>query len=108
MALDNYTLPDKTVTTASTRVQLTTVNLMVFCITIQALPGNTGNIFVGDSSVSSTQAFVELTPGSVYVLDGYMNPNQKGTMETMNISRIYIDSEENGDGVHIGYQLINT
>ena len=108
MALSNYTLADKTVTTAGTRVQLTTVKLMVFCVTIQALPGNTGNIFFGDSDVSSTQAFVELSPGSVYGIVGDMNPNQKGNLETMDISTLYIDAEENGDGVHIGYQLIST
>lgn len=55
-------------------------------VTIKALSGNTGDIYVGNSDVDNTNGFV-LSPGDTI------------SMDIANLATVYIDSATNGDGV---------
>lgn len=101
MALKLYTVGDVTVTTAGTRVQLTSTNTYVSNVTVQGLGANTGKIFVGDSSVSATRGY-ELSPGSGIAITSIVTP--KGTQELVNLADIWFDAASNGDKVHVVYQ----
>lgn len=73
-----------TVSTAGTRVQLSSNTCL--SITLKALSANTGTIYVGNSSVASTNGF-ELLAGDTVSLD------------ISNTNVVYIDSSVNGEGV---------
>lgn len=75
-----------TVTTAGTAEQLTSTAKSGY-ITIARLSSNTGDIYVGDSSVDSSNGFV--------LDDNITNV----TLEVSDLSSIYIDSSVNGAGV---------
>lgn len=75
-----------TVTTAGTRVQLA-ANACKWVI-IKAKATNTGNIFVGGVTVTSTNGYI-LTPGEAISFDG------------TNTNLFYIDSSVSGEGVSI-------
>lgn len=75
----------KTVTTAGTRVTLA-ASQAVQSVTVKALIANTGLIFVGDASVSSTTGF-QLSPGDSVTLD------------VANLATVNLDSAVNGEGV---------
>lgn len=85
----------KVVTTAGTAVKLQTTQEQCENITITAESDNTGIIAVGDSSVvaaEGTQQGAILTPlGSI-------------TVKVGDLSKIYIDSDVNGDGVSYAYE----
>lgn len=100
MAIQTLPLTDKNVTTAGTRVQLQSTNQYVFDLIIQAKPANTGSIYVGDSTVTSTKC-IELLPGQIYSMAGAVKPN---SLEELNIADYWIDSSVNGEGVHLSYQ----
>jgi len=75
----------KNVTTAGTRAVLGT-SQAILSITITAKLTNTGNIYVGNSSVTSSNGAI-LSAGDSLSLD------------TNDISNVYIDSDVNGEGV---------
>lgn len=75
----------KTVTTAGARVALAS-SQAVMSVCIKALITNTGYIYVGDSSLSSTNGF-QLLAGDTVSLD------------ISNLNTIYIDSSVSGEGV---------
>jgi len=61
-------------------------------IVIQAKPGNTGNVYLGDSSVSSSAYGAVLTPGeSIGIV-----PPASGQID---LTEHYIDVDTNGEGV---------
>lgn len=74
-----------TVTTAGTRVVLA-ASTTSKSVTIKALSTNTGFIYVGNSTVSSTNGFQLLASDSV-------------SMDISNLNTINIDSSVNGEGV---------
>lgn len=76
----------KTVTTAGTRVQLTTTSTGIHTVSVRALTGNTGLIYIGNSAVASTTG-VELSAGDAI------------TITINDLSKVYIDSAVNGEGV---------
>jgi hypothetical protein len=84
----------KDVATAGTELPLTTARTMCARLTIQAKPGNTGNIYVGFGTVTSTSYGVVLTSGESLTL---------GMGETagnsIDVSKVVIDSSVNGEGV---------
>lgn len=55
--------------TSGTRARFTTADLRSSLVVLSAPPGNTGNILVGDSNVSTTRQMVCLAPGDSFVLD---------------------------------------
>lgn len=82
----------KTVTTAGTRVQLTTTNTGTHTVVIRALLGNTAGakIYVGGSNVSSSNG-LELGPGDAV------------TIVTGNLANIYLDASTNTQSVSYLY-----
>jgi hypothetical protein len=76
----------KTVTTAGTRVALGDV-VVNSSLAIKALAANTGVIYLGDSTVSSTNGF-QLAAGEIMLIQ------QAG-----NLKDIYIDASANSQGV---------
>lgn len=85
----------KTVTTAGTRVQVSTDALLnVRSAVVQALATNTGVIYVGGSNVDSTHG-VTLQPGESITLE------VEG--DHLNLSSVYIDAATNGDKANVIY-----
>ncbi len=75
----------KAVTTAGTRVTLAS-SQAVKSVTIKALVANTGVIYVGDASVSSTTGF-QLASGDTI------------SMDIANLSTVNLDASVSGEGV---------
>jgi hypothetical protein len=76
----------KTVSTAGTAEALSASQAILQGVTIKALSDNTGNIYVGDSSVDDTNGYV-LASGEVLPLP------------IANLSTVYIDADNDGEGV---------
>lgn len=76
----------KTVTTAATRVALATTQTIQSGVWIKALAANTGVIYVGNSSVASTNGLA-LAAGDLIFL------------RVDNLATVYLDSSVNGEGV---------
>lgn len=96
----------KTVTTAGTAVALVASKTMVRGVMIQAETDNTGKIYVGDSSVSSSDCAVDLVAGNAVSLDA---PNMGiGEAESFDLALVYIDSSVNGDGVNVSYWVTDS
>lgn len=89
-----------TVTTAGTRVQLSAVATRVTSVTIQALPANTGVIYVGDDSVDSTHTVAILAASQSTVISGDLDGF--GTQELL-LSDIYLDSSVSGEKIAFSY-----
>lgn len=75
-----------TVTTAGTRVALASSQAITSGVTIKALAANTGIIYVGNSSVASTNGYQLSAGDSVF-------------LEIANLNTVNIDSSVNGEGV---------
>ena len=92
----NTTLPSgivagaKTVTTAGTAERLLASTTACKKIIMTAEDDNTGKIFYGGSSVSSS-------------VGDYLFPAQKITIEIDDVYEVYIDAEQDGDGVKFTY-----
>ena len=74
-----------TVTTAGTRVTLA-ASQAVRSVTIKALPTNTGIIYVGNSSVASTNGL-------------QLSASESVSMDISNLNTVNLDSSVNGEGV---------
>jgi len=74
------------VTTAGTAVALASSSVSISKVTIKANAGNTGDIFVGDSGVTSSNGLILAAGESVDV-----------SIDDLN--KVYIDSATNGDGI---------
>jgi len=75
----------KTVSAAGTAEALAS-STSIKSVTVKALRTNTGTIYVGDSSVSSSNGF-EIDPG------------ESVDIEIDDLATVYIDADTNGDGV---------
>lgn len=70
-------------------------------VVIQALPSNTGNIYIGNSSVDGSQGGV--LPAGVAMeiqADSYEGDSD---FTVIDLSSIFIDADTNGEGVSICY-----
>jgi len=76
----------KTVTSAGTQEALAGSTVLKHSVTIKALAANTNNVYVGSSTVSSTNG---------YVLDA----GETLTLQISNLDLVYIDVDTNGEGV---------
>lgn len=90
----------KNVTTAGTRVQLSTSNLYASSLIIRAKTANTGVIYVGDVTVTSSIGMF-LAAGESNELSG--PPTKYGVPLQFNLKNIYIDSSVSGEGVIVEY-----
>lgn len=80
----------KTVTTAGTRVQLSTTSAKVNGVIVKALAANTGVVFVGDVTVTNAGGAAA----------GFqLSAKESVILFTGNITNIYIDAATNGEGV---------
>lgn len=91
-----------TVTTAGTRVQFNATDLEAAVVSFSAPSGNTGDVFIGDSSVSATAGFCIPKGTTIQVQD--MNA-ALGHGETLNLKNVYADAATNGDKVSVLYAL---
>lgn len=86
---------NKTVTTAGTRVQLSTAYVPCVSITITANSANTGIICAGGSAIvatSSGRTGVPLSAGDTAII------------EIVNLNKLYLDSTVSGEGVSYYYK----
>ncbi len=90
----------KATTTAGTRVALTTIAFPVTTIIIQAKNANTGTIYVGDSTVASTNG-LQLKAGQVLTLTG--DNRNEGQADELIPNDVYIDSSVDAEGVIWSY-----
>ena len=86
----------QTVTTAGTRVQLSTNSIPCTRVVITAETDNTGIITVGGSSVVAALATRQGIP---------LSSGDSLTAYTNNINKIYLDSTVDTDGVTFAYYL---
>ena len=89
----------KAVTTAGTRTALQSSVLQVHTAIIKANAANTGVIYVGDSSVASTNGY-ELSAGEGVAIPLMLMPQ---TGSAVDLSAIYIDASVSGEGVSVAY-----
>lgn len=76
----------KTVAAAGTAEALGSSTALLSGVRIKALAANTGNIYVGGSSVSSSDGFVLAAGEEVFI-------------EIDDLATVYIDADTNGEGV---------
>lgn len=76
----------KTVSTPGTAVAIVSTNTPVVAVVVQALAGNTGLVYIGDSSVDSTNG-MELQAG------------QATGIAIDDLSKVYVDADDADDGV---------
>lgn len=75
-----------TVTTSGTRVQLSGSSVPIRSVCIKAMTANTGNMYLGDITVSSS--------------NGYEMPSDTSVcIDINNLNLIYVDSSVNGEKV---------
>lgn len=87
-----------TVTNAGTRVQFTTTaKTFARLVILQANSGNGGNLFIGNSLVSSSVYGVKL-PAS-----GTFSFGNDGYDAKFDLSTFYADTSNNGDGFSVFY-----
>ena len=89
MALKSLT---KTVAAAGTAERLQSSDQLVRSVVVRAKSGNTGNVYVGDATVSSSDPGI--APGDRLNLRG--DPY-------LNLFDIFIDVDTNGEGVDVWY-----
>ena len=74
------------VTTAGTRVPLTTTQAVLSGVNIKALAGNSGIIYVGNATVAAANGFQLAAGQSVF-------------LEVANLATVYLDAGSSGEGV---------
>jgi hypothetical protein len=100
MAQKSIILTPITIAAAGTRQRLTSTSTGIYAIIFQADDLNTGKIYVGDSSVSSSNG-VSLAAGDVYVIEA----SDFGDKE-LDLSDYYVDTATNGNVVKIQYLTV--
>lgn len=86
----------KSTVSAGTRVALSSTPLGFSSVTIRARPTNTGLVYVGDVTVSSSTVD-GLNPGDAITISA--GPVKKEN----DLAKIYIDTSVNGEGVSVFY-----
>lgn len=87
----------KATVTAGTRVALTASKTLVRGLRITAKPGNTGLIYLGDSAVTAANGYQLAASGIANLED------MAGEDAVFDLSKIYIDSSVNAEGVSFVY-----
>lgn len=85
---------------AGTRQQLTSTSTLAQTVILNAKTGNTGLIYVGDSTVSATKAAFELAAGEMVVI--HMPVISGGNCDT-DLSKWYFDGGTTNDDLLVGY-----
>lgn len=90
----------RTVTTAGTRIPLSTSRIFTTAFMIRADHTNVGAIYVGDSTVAAANA------PALYADETNEKEGQtvsRGKIQTFDLSKIYIDASTSGEGVKCEY-----
>jgi len=90
----------KTVTVAGTAEPLSATKLFTTAFCIRAKLNNGGNLYTGDLTVDSNNGMF-LQPGETN--EKAAQPVTRGTLQTFDISKIYIDADVSGDGAIVEY-----
>lgn len=96
----------KTVTTAGTEIQATaTTTILPSSVYFEADSANTGYIYIGLSTVSSTVYIARLSAGQSFAItaDGVGSGNLRVGGQGIQLSAIYIDSSVSGEKVQMTY-----
>jgi len=91
----------KTVTTAGTRVALSTTAIWARGIRISAPAGNAGAIFIGDVTVAAANGISIAAGGILSFSEVFINP--PGDLVSINLKDVYVDAATNGDKVTFAY-----
>lgn len=100
MAQIVVTGPTKAVASAGSAEQISTSAIAVTSIYIEADKDNTGNIYVGDSNVSSARYTAKLAAGEGVTLKADQIPRQD---DELILSDYYIDADVNAESAQISY-----
>ena len=94
-----------TVTTAGTAAQGTATPTYVVSVYVEADQSNAGNIFVGDSSVSSTTYTTMLAAKAGFGMstDAQGKPGSSAGGGEIALHSLWFDTSHSGDKVHITY-----
>jgi hypothetical protein len=93
-----YTSGTKVVTTAGTRVQLSTATTTCISLTIQVLSTNAGTIWIGGNNVSASGTIgLALSPSVTPPASAAFGPSS--TTALYSLSEIWLDATNSGDGV---------
>lgn len=92
---------NKTVSVAGTREKASASQLLVRSFMIQALATNTNNVYIGDSSVSSTVFGIKLAAGNAVTVEAPVMG--VGGSNDLDLSDWWLDVDTNGEGVSIIY-----
>lgn len=86
---------------AGTAQAIQTTDNSVLSVIIQAAPGNTSDIWVGDSTVKlTTEIGIRLAAGKTLTI----NPaSTEGGLEEINLSGIFFDGGTNGDEISVTF-----
>lgn len=95
----HFTLAPVTVAAAGTAVPISAVATPAIDIIITADAGNTGTVYVGDSTVDSSNG-QPLAAGESYAIG---TGGIRGTQEDFVLSDVYVDAATNGDSVRVAY-----
>jgi len=85
----------KTVTSAGTAEALKSSSTLASSFVIRGMENNSGNVFLGDSTVSSATGALE--PRAAITFGGDRN------IGTVDLNDIYVDAANNSDGVDVWY-----
>jgi hypothetical protein len=89
----------KTVTTAGTRVALSTSSIWARGLRFSAPAANAGVVYVGDSTVAASNG-ISLAAGSIVSLADFFGANPEAAV---NLASIYVDAATNGDKLTFSY-----
>lgn len=104
MAAIKPVMTEKTVTTAGTRVQVSTTDVFVSAIFCETPRANTGYIYIGGSTVSSTVFFHEFAIGKdTWSMTSPIAGLGRPPSNAINLADLYVDSSVNGEKVKITY-----
>ena len=90
----------KVVATAGTREQLTTAKLHVPSVIFQAEVSNTGQVYIGNNQVSSTNCIIELDSGETISLSATSFGDASAKWD---LTDLWLDVSVSGDGAFVGY-----
>jgi hypothetical protein len=94
-----------TVTTAGTRVQATTdADYKPSSIYFEALGTNTGFIYIGLVTVSSTVYIARLAAGASFSFSSDDEGSSRSGGSGIQLSSLYVDSSVNGEKIQMTYQ----
>lgn len=105
MAQLSKILAPVTVATAGTRVQITSSKLGASGIIFQANSANTGKIYIGDNTVTSSNGMA-IGPGESFTIT---SQSIDGNMDAeLILSDFYVDADTSGNSIRIQYLTVRT